>query len=193
MTSTTDCITIEDAEAAFSQAVAEKGYGEHDIPADGVWYNFAFPDNSGGHESGSAKLTVANGSTEGVIRDFRRGKSPIFTWKPGARVAVDDEYVARMAAAAAEKRAEREQARLKAVNEFAKFPPATADHAYLVRKGITDPTPLKLDGDALVVPIYNASTGELRLSSGSARTGRRSFRRVPRSGAVARCRAAWWG
>jgi putative DNA primase/helicase len=159
-TSPVNNMSVEDAETAFSAAIADEGYGVHDIPADGVWHNFAFPDNSRGHKSGSAKLTVSNGRIEGVVKDFRYGNSPIFIWRPGARVEVDDEHRARTAAAAAEKEAARERARIEALNLFATLPEASADHPYLARKKITSSHQLKLDGYELVVPIYNARTGE---------------------------------
>jgi predicted P-loop ATPase len=153
-------LSVEDAEAAFSAAMADKGYGEHDIPADGKWHSFDAPGDSG--KKKSAKLTVNGHSAEGVVKDFRKGRSPIFTWRPGMRVEVNDEHRARIEEEAAEDKAKRDRVRTKSLNLFATLPEASANHPYLVRKKITNPYPLKLDGDKLVVPIYNAVTGEFQ-------------------------------
>ena len=64
-------LTIEDLEAGFSAALADQGYGDHHVPADGEFHRFAFPDNSSGKKSGSAKL-VFNARPEGVVFDWRR-------------------------------------------------------------------------------------------------------------------------
>jgi hypothetical protein len=62
MTIEIDSISIEHAVAAFSQAMAEAGYREHVIQADGQRYNFSLLDSL----------------TDGVVRGFRNGSLPIF-------------------------------------------------------------------------------------------------------------------
>lgn len=147
----------EQIELAFAEAMAAKGYGFHLIPADGQWYSFEFPGET--EKKGSAKLTAI----EGVVRDWRQGLSPIYVWPVGeSGVEVDEGLADRIAAAAAAKKAEQERVRIESLNLFVSLPPATADHPYLVRKKITDPRPLRLEGDALVVPIFNALSGEFQ-------------------------------
>ena len=63
-------LTVEQVEQMFAAAIADAGYGDHHIPADGQWHNFSFPDNSPGHKSGSAKLTFGE-EVEGVVDDAR--------------------------------------------------------------------------------------------------------------------------
>src|SRR5262245_38796142 len=102
---------VEDIEAAFSEAMAEQGYGDHQIPADGEWYGFSFPDNSSGHESGRAKINASNGKVEGVVLDFRTGKSPIFVWTP-EEIVVTDAVQQRMKEKAAERKTEQDRVRI---------------------------------------------------------------------------------
>ena len=60
---------IEEIERAFSAAMAERGYGDHHVPANSGWNRFAFPDNRPGRDSGSAILDVGE-TIVGTVRDF---------------------------------------------------------------------------------------------------------------------------
>jgi phage/plasmid primase-like uncharacterized protein len=154
---------IEEIEQAFSAAMAERGYGDHHIPANSGWNRFAFPDNRPGRDSGSAILDVGE-TIVGTVRDFRVDEPSIFTWQPNGAIdpALATEYDARARERAAEEKALREKVRLDSLNLFAALPAASPNHPYLVRKHIRNPHPLRQDGNALVVPIFNAATGEFQ-------------------------------
>ena len=153
---------IEALEFAFSDALAAEGFGDHHIPADGEWHDFAFPDSRRRKKNGAAKLTPGK---DGVVIDRRNGKQPIFVWKSDATPLTPEqqqELARHNAQRAAEQQARQEAARQKAVEGFARYAEATPDHPYLEEKGITNMMPLRLSDDWLVVPIYNAGTGELQ-------------------------------
>ena len=70
---------VEAYEFAFADALAAQGYGEHLIPADGQWHNFAFPDSKRGKKNGGVKLTFGG---DGVVIDRRKHvKKPNFIWR----------------------------------------------------------------------------------------------------------------
>jgi len=84
---------IEEIERAFSAAMAERGYGDHHVPANSGWNRFAFPDNRPGRDSGSAILDVGE-TIVGTVRDFRVDEPSIFTWQPNG--AIDPAILAAM-------------------------------------------------------------------------------------------------
>jgi hypothetical protein len=45
---------------------------------------------------------------------------------------------------------------------YRRSPAATPDHPYLLKKKIKDVGPLKIDGEELLVPIYNAQTDKFQ-------------------------------
>jgi phage/plasmid primase-like uncharacterized protein len=158
----TEQLTIAEVEEQFAAAMAEAGFGDHDIRADGAFHSFAFPDEYNNKQSGSAKLTVTDDAIDGVVFDHRESSSrPAMTWSPGAvtveagsgrpRPTREDDAAARAARVDELRR------------EFDDFPAAPADHPYLVRKKITDPTPLRrLPDNVLAVPIFNARNGNFQ-------------------------------
>jgi len=154
---------IEEIERAFSAAMAERGYGDHHVPANSGWNRFAFPDNRPGRDSGSAILDVGE-TIVGTVRDFRVDEPSIFVWQPNGAIdpALATEYDARARERAAELKALREKVREESEALFHSLPAASPDHPYLVRKHIRNPHPLRQDGNALVVPIFNAATGEFQ-------------------------------
>jgi phage/plasmid primase-like uncharacterized protein len=173
--------TIQDYERQFSDALALKDYGEHHIPADGEWHDIAFPDSKRRKKNGAAKLTFGK---DGVVIDRRNpaGNKPIFIWKPEAAVKLTaeqrEELERQNAARAAELKALQEEARLNAIKLFERLPDASAEHRYLVKKGIKNTFPLKKDDEGwLVVPIYNGMTGELQTLQRIDPTGRKQFPR----------------
>lgn len=147
---------IREIEEAFSAALAEQGFGDHDIPADGAWHRFAFPDDDE-KEHGSAVLTIKGTRISGAVTDWRQGKKPIFRWKGPP----DDDLTP--AEKAAKKRAPQEEVRLESLHLWNAAPSASNDHPYLRRKGLTnDRGALKQDGADLVVPIWNVADGEFQ-------------------------------
>lgn len=146
-------LTAEEVERQFSAAIEENDWGEHHIPADGDWHNFAFPGDRPGEKKGSAKLTFGD-PIEGVVKDFRRPGELLLVWQPDGRADFSTRARPRRDDAAAKARAE--EVRLKLLNFYVSLPDAPADHPYLVAKGIRHPYPLKLDGEALVVPVFDA-------------------------------------
>src|SRR5262245_41776582 len=96
---------IKAVEIQFAAAMAAQGYGDHYIPADGDWHGFPFPDDGNGKEHGSAKLTLRDSGPDGVVRDWRQGNSPIFTWDGnGCHSNFSDEEKAAIAQRNAEKK-----------------------------------------------------------------------------------------
>jgi putative DNA primase/helicase len=160
-------LTQEDVEQQFAQEMAAQNFGDHVIPADNEWHAFAFPDSKKGKKNGAAKLSYGE-HPEGVVIDRRLGNSPVFVWraKNGATVDCDIRERRTRAAADAKKLADqktrREAARLRTLNRFALLPEAAKDHPYLSKKGLKGPRGLKVDGPALVVPIYDAMTGDFQ-------------------------------
>jgi P4 family phage/plasmid primase-like protien len=144
-------------------------YGEREIPADGGWHNFDQPGETG--RKSSAKLTYGE-CPEGVVKDFRTGPKPEWIWRPGAEIHFSDaERKARDEKAQkreAEKQAETDRVRDAAEKLYDKLPKAPGDHPYLKRKGIQTIAvdglrdDLRQDGDAFVVPIFNATTGHFQ-------------------------------
>ena len=157
-------LTADEAEEQFSAAMADHDFGDHHCPADGQWHNFAFPDNSPGHASGSMKLTFSE-NPEGVVKDFRNGDDGklLLIWRPEGDTIVDFTQVSearkKQAAADTERREQQERVRSESQRLFESLPEATKDHPYLKSHGITHPVPLRVEGDVLVVPIYKAATG----------------------------------
>jgi RecA-family ATPase/phage/plasmid primase-like uncharacterized protein len=157
-------MSIAEIEEEFSAAIAEHGFGDHYIPADGEWHSFAFLDNSGGHSSGSAILNIDGDKISGVVQDFRKTDKTVLKWKP------DGSSHART-----DRSAERERVRQELFKLFVSLPYATKDHPYLIEKHIKNPHPLKLDGEDLVVPIYNAATGEFQAIQRISPSGRKLY------------------
>ena len=158
-------MTKEEAELQFSEWLASQDYGEHEIPADGEWHNFALPDDRDGKKHGSAKLVFGD-RIEGVFKDWRN-QTDLKRWTPnGASANLTDED--RQAAANERKRRKREKkeaqdkARKEALNLYAVSPAAPLDHPYLVKKAIKSINQLKIDKKDLLVPIYNARTDEFQ-------------------------------
>jgi phage/plasmid primase-like uncharacterized protein len=156
----------EQAELAFSEWLSAEGFGEHQIPADAEWHNIALPDNRNGKKTGSAKLVFGD-RIEGVFKDFRSG-API-VWHPGNGAAAnftDEErqaWAAENERKAHEKKEAQEAARKRAMTLYRESPAATPDHPYLAKKGITKNLhQLKVDGEDLLVPVYNARTDEFQ-------------------------------
>jgi putative DNA primase/helicase len=148
-------LTVEEAEKQFSAAMEAAGFGNHHIPADSEWHPFSFPDSSNGKQSGSAVLNCEPGKLQhGVVWDWREsdGENIVFRWPDDIRTTANDEV-------SAEKKAQQDEARKVAYELYASLPDADATHPYLVKHGLIHANYLKLDGDALVVPIYNCMTG----------------------------------
>lgn len=155
----------EQAEHEFSEWLLQHGFGEHHIPADSQWHNFDVPGDRPGSKHGSAKLNFGD-KIDGVVRTFN-GIDPI-PWYPGngATANFTDEerqaWSAEIERKAREKKAAQEAAQIKAMNLHRRSKAATADHPYLLKKGITDVGLLKVSGNDLIVPLYNARTDEFQ-------------------------------
>jgi phage/plasmid primase-like uncharacterized protein len=169
-------------EQLFSDELCRQGFGDHHIRADGEWHDFMFPDSKK-KKPGAAKLTFGG---DGVVIDRRNpdGNSPIFVWRPENTVELTDaerkDLARQNALRAAELKVRQDAARLKAIKVFEAEKPATPDHPYLQRKGITDPRPLRLGskrlgGGELTIPIYNASTGLLQSLQTISTAGHKRF------------------
>jgi phage/plasmid primase-like uncharacterized protein len=163
----------EDAIRQFLEAASAAGFGEVDIPAiDGIWRSHDLLDHEPGKKKGSAKLSFKHDGIEGVVKDYRTGQI-IFKWRPemnGTEFYFDDAARAEWAKKAAKHKAEdesrRKKVRIKALKLWLSLPKAKADHPYLVRKKISslhaERDDIRQDGDALVIPLYNARTGEFQ-------------------------------
>jgi phage/plasmid primase-like uncharacterized protein len=158
-------MTPQQAEHAYSEWLSQQGFGEHEIIADGEWHNVDLPGDRPGSKKGSVKLTYGD-NIEGVFKSFN-GIDPI-VWHPGNGATpnfTDEERRALAEEAerkASKKRKAQEATRTRAKTLYDKSPAATADHPYLAKKKIEDVGPLKLDGEDLIVPIYNAQTDEFQ-------------------------------
>jgi phage/plasmid primase-like uncharacterized protein len=156
-------VTAEQAEQEFSRWLSEQDFGEHQIIADGEWHNVDLPGDKPGSKKGSVKLVYGD-RIEGVFKTFN-GIDPI-VWHPGngATVNFTDEE-RRALAAEAERKALRkkkaqEASRTKAETLYRQLPVATPEHLYLLKKKIKEVGELKVNGEDLIVPIYNARTDE---------------------------------
>jgi phage/plasmid primase-like uncharacterized protein len=146
---------IKEIEEAFSAAMAERGCGDHHIPADGAWHPFAFPDDDV-KEHGSARLKINGSRISGLAKDWRDSGKAILKWDGPPE---DDLTPAEKAA---RKKARQEEVLQEAHVLYAK-PDAPNDHPYLLRKGLTNNSgALKQDGADLIVPIWNITTGDLQ-------------------------------
>ena len=149
--------SVEDVERGFAAFVASAGFGDQYIPADGKWYNFARPGSS--KQNMSAVLNYGPNPI-GVVKSFVdddekhvwRGEPIEFTVKQLA------EHERRRAADAAAATIEEENRRIAALSLYGVLPAATAAHPYLVAKQITNPHPLKLRDNDLVLPLHNITT-----------------------------------
>jgi phage/plasmid primase-like uncharacterized protein len=167
---------FENYEFEFAQALEAEGYGFHLIPADGEWHDFGMPDQRRGRKSGAAKLTL---DRDGVVIDRRKGNAPIFVWRgngaeltPEQREALAQQNAER----AADIKRRQDAARKKVAESYPKYPDATSDHWYLKAKGITNTVPLKLsDQTWLVIPMFNAATGELQTLQSIGPAGQKQF------------------
>jgi phage/plasmid primase-like uncharacterized protein len=143
---------IREIEEAFSAALAEQGFGDVYIPADGEWHRFAFPDDDE-KEHGSAVLSIKGSRISGAVTDWRQGPKPIFKWKGPP----DDDLTP--AEKAKKKAAQQEEVRLESLQLWNAAPSASNDHPYLKRKGLTNNSgALKQDGADLVIPIWSVAT-----------------------------------
>jgi hypothetical protein len=94
---------VQNLEWQFRDALFAQGYGDHLIPADSEWHDFAFPGSKREKKNGAAKLTFDG---DGVVIDRRKGKSPIFVWKPGAQPELTPEQLAALRQQNAQREAE---------------------------------------------------------------------------------------
>lgn len=162
----------DQAELAFSEWLSQQGFGEHfqfmtsgEFIADGEWYNVDLPGDRPGSKHGSIKLTYGD-EIKGAFKSFNG--IPVTDWYPGNGAAPSLTDEGRRALAeeaernAAKKRKAQEAARTKAADLYRRSPAATTDHPYLVRKRIKDVGALKINGEDLLVPIYNSRTDEFQ-------------------------------
>jgi putative DNA primase/helicase len=106
---------------------------------------------------------------------FRHQLVPLLRGNQG-RKAQREELERQNAARAAALKARQEAARVAAINGLSQLPEATPDHPYLITKGMTSSCPLRLRSDGwLVVPIYNAATGQLQTLQSISPIGRKQF------------------
>jgi phage/plasmid primase-like uncharacterized protein len=156
----------EAIERAFSAWIADLGYGEQGIPADGEFHNFAPPGRS--KDNVGAVLNVDSKRIRGFLKDHRDGTKHI--WRPnGASFGLDTALTA----------AERETALAELPERFEKLPSlmssyanpegtnaecakARDHHPYLQAKQIKSFEHVNLDGDVLVLPVRNIRTGKLQ-------------------------------
>jgi hypothetical protein len=110
--------------------MAEKGFGDHHIPADGEWHGFPFPDDDA-KPHGSARLKINGSRISGLVKDWRESGKAILKWDGPP----EDNLTP--AEKAARKKARQEEV-LQEAHLLCSKPDAPNNHPYLVRKGLTN-------------------------------------------------------
>ena len=179
-------VTQNDAERQFLVQMQSRDLQLADgkqLVADGQWHRCCATNKSGNNTDGAYKLYLDGPKPWGAIRNWTDGKS-VEHWNGKASRALTEseqrDLNRRIEQALIEdaKRAAElaEQARATAQRIWYDAVPATAEHAYLTRKGVK-PHGLRLsEYGRLLVPMYNAD-GELVNLQFIAKDGRKYFLR----------------
>lgn len=151
---------IGDAIAKFQAAMIEAGYGAQDIDVDGDIHRFDLPDDKQNSKAGWY-VFYAEGIPAGAFGNWREGSS--ISWcskKPYEMTAAEHAELQRqMEVAKAERERKKTAEQIAAANKYfhlyESLPAAPEDHTYLVKKGVSPLGGVRLDGESLVVPLWD--------------------------------------
>lgn len=151
---------IGDAIAKFQAAMIEAGYGAQDIDVDGDIHRFDLPDDKQNSKAGWY-VFYAEGIPAGAFGNWREGSS--ISWcskKPYEMTAAEHAELQRqMEVAKAERERKKTAEQIAAANKYfhlyESLPAAPEDHPYLVKKGVSPLGGARLEGENLVVPMWD--------------------------------------